>query len=301
MIRIVEIVGLLLLFALQLSAQQTYKESKLFSKSYDYKEGEKIRVTGERTFITISVWPEDKVQAEVEVVSRSGNQAQAKVDLEKVKVSFQKKGKTIYYNNALRIQSEKDKPKSNLKTILHLYVPATAIMDVSSSFGEVTLDGAITELLLKSQFSNLGITHFDGKLEIESKYDKVECSDTKGSLNFKGNRTDLSLIRSENEITVRLDYGNLDIVQLQSSGLLSAETHHTPITLILPKDNRAGIELNCDGCDINMDNCNSITDEEIKKNRHKVKISNTGNQNSRIESYQGDITIITTNSITTAN
>ncbi len=299
--RIVEIVGLLLLFALQLSAQQTYKESKLFSKSYDYKQGETIRVTGERTFITISVWSEPKVQAEVEVVSRSNNQAQAKIDLEKVKVSFQKKGKTIYYNNALRIQSEKDKPQSNLKTILHLYVPAFAIMNISSSFGEVIMEGDFEELLLTSQFSTIALENFDGKLEIDSKYDKIKCTETQGVIVFKGNRTDLTLNKPAGEIDLELEYGNLGIMQLDAQSILTASTHHSPIDLIFPKDSKAAIEVSCDGCDVNVDNCNSITDEEIKKNKHKVKIGNTEKQKSRIASYQGEITIITTNSITTTN
>jgi len=301
MMRSLGILTLFLFLVLHSTAQQTYKESKLFSKSYDYKEGETVRITGERTFITIHLWQENKVQAEVEVISRSNDQDQAKTDLDKVKVNFQKKGKTVYYNNALRIKSDKDKPKSNLKTILNLYVPAYAVMNITSSFGEVLMEGSVTELILTSQFSSALIENHNGKLEIESKYDKIKCINTKGSLKFRGNRTDLTLNRSSGDLQVLLDYGNLDITHFDPIEKMEVIAYHSPITLIVPSDSDATIEVRCNSCDINVDNCNRISKEDISKNKHTVRLGTEKKAKTNIKSGQGDVTIITTNSITTTN
>jgi len=162
MIKKLVILTLCITSMVQLIGQQTYKESKVFSKDYAYEQGEKIKITGERTFITIVTWDQNKVKAEVEVISRYSNQSQAKTDLEKIQVSFKKKGKTIYYSNALAIKSANDKPKANLKTILKLYVPETATIDINSSFGEILLDGTTEKLNIISQFSATHIQNHTG-------------------------------------------------------------------------------------------------------------------------------------------
>lgn len=283
--------------------QETFKESKVLTKSLSFEEGEVIQITGERTFIYLTEWDKSTVEATVEVISRYNAQEQAQSDLDKVDVTFEKKGSTIYYSNALRIKRPEDKPKSNLKTILKLSLPGYAIVKVKNSFGELNVNGSIAKLDCNSQFSVTNVKDYTGNLKIFSKYGKVRCEDTAGSISAEGNRSDVSLLRNSGELELELSYGNLDITYGLNSSTYDISTAYSPVTLVLPQDSEQGIELSCDDCDIDIDNCSKIIDEKISKGKHTVIIKGEGNSKSKskLKSQKEDITIITTNALSNSN
>jgi len=283
--------------------QDTFKESKVFTKELSFKDGEEINITGERTFIYMTEWDKNIVQAEVEVVSRYKNQEQAQNDLEKVNVTFEKKGKTVYYSNALKIKSAKDKPKSNLKTILRISIPSYAKVTIKNAFGELNVEGSVEELECVSQFSSTYIKEFTGDMNIISKYGKIKCEDTNGKMNVEGNRSDLSLVRVGGEVEAGLSYGNLDIAYGLKNIIFDISTEYSPVTVILPENSKHRLNLACSDCDINIDNCNRVADEKISRGNHNVTIgSGSGvNPKSKITSKQENITVITTNSLSNSN
>lgn len=284
-------------------AQETFKESKVLTKALSFEKGEVIQVTGERTFIYLTEWDKDEVEATVEVISRYKTQAQAQADLDKVTVTFEKKGSTIYYSNALRIKSPEDKPKSNLKTILKLSLPAYAIVRVKNAFGELNVTGSIAELTSNSQFSVTNVKDYEGDLTLNSKYGKVKCENTDGILRAEGNRSDVTLLRANGEVEVELAYGNLDVTYGLNKSTYDISTEYSPVTLVLPQDSKQGLELSCADCDINIDNCSKILDEEISKGKHKVRIKGAGSSKPsvKVKSKKEDITIITTNALSNSN
>jgi len=279
--------------------QETFKESKVFTKELSFKDGEKINITGERTFIYLTEWDKNSVQAEVEVISRYKSQEQAKGDLDKVNVTFEKKGKTIYYSNALKIKSAADKPKSNLKTILRLSLPSYARVTINNAFGELNVEGSLDELECNSQFSSTNIKDCAGDIRITSKYGKIKCEDFIGKMFVEGNRSDLSLLRVGGKVEAGISYGNLDIAYGDKNIIFNISAEYSPVTLMMPENSKNNVNLTCSDCDINIDNCNKVTDEKISRGKHNVTIGSI--TESKITSKQEDITIITTNSLSNSN
>ncbi len=284
-------------------SQETFKESKVFTKALSLKADDKIQITGERTFIYLTEWDRNTVEATVEVISRYKTQEQAQEDLDKVTVTFEKKGNTLYYSNALRIKSPEDKPKSNLKTILRLSLPSYAKVNVKNAFGELNIIGSIEELETNSQFCVTSVKNNQGDMKIASKYGKVKCEDTSGKVKIEGNRSDVSLIRVGGEVNLNLSYGNLDVTCGLNSTDYDISTEYSPVTLVLPEDSKQSLELSCSDCDIDIDNCSKIIDEKISKGKHKVTIKGASNprQKPKIESKKEDITIISTNALSNSN
>lgn len=283
--------------------QETFKESKVFTKALSLKADDEILITGERTFIYLTEWDRNTIEATVEVISRYKTQEQAQADLDKVSVTFEKKGKVLYYSNALRIKSPEDKPKSNLKTILRLSLPSYAMVTVKNAFGELNVIGSIKELESSSQFSVTTVKNNRGDMKITSKYGKVKCEDTSGKIRIEGNRSDVSLLRVGGQVKLDLAYGNLDVTCGLNSTDFDISTEYSPVTLVLPEDSKQSLELSCSDCDIDIDNCSKVMDEKISKGKHQVKIKGANNpkQKPKIESKKEDITIITTNAFSNSN
>ena len=291
----------MLLCAWQLSAQQTFKVTKSLDKEYAFKPGDVLKITGERTFIYIESTDTDKVSASVEVISRYSDEAQAALDLDKIKVRFQKKGKTIYYSNGIVIDSPDAKPKSNLKTILKLTVPQYAKIEINNSYGEMTITGEVAYVSSISRFSKLSTTSFKGVLDIESKYGTIKCLDTDATMNIKGNRTDLSLSNIKGSLDAKLKYGLVDMTYSDKMTALNIEAEHAPITLLVPDKISNNVLVKCEKCDIDIDNCQNIFDEKIDGEMHIVLLGGNTNSKSQgsIKSKKETIKIITTNAIST--
>lgn len=282
--------------------QETFKESKLLTKELSYSVGEELQITGERTFIEIVEWDKNAVLAEVEVISRYKTQGQAKKDLEKVKVQFDKRGETIYYSNALNVKSASDKPKSNIKTILKLSVPSYSKIILKNSFGELNVTGTIASMNCNSQFSSSYITKYKGDFTINSKFGKIKIEGAIGSLQATGNRSDLSLIRVAGKVNAELSYGKLDVTCSDNAAGFDISTAYTPVTLIIPDNSKQGLDVSCSDCNIDTDSCSLKVDEENSKKAHSIKINaNNSEGTARIKSKHEDITIISTNSLSNSN
>lgn len=280
--------------------QQTYKESKNLTETFTYKKGDEIRINGERTFINITSTNSNEVSVEVEVISRYSDKVQAKNDLDKIKVQIRKKGKTILYSNALIIDDPKDKPKSNLKTILNITVPLSAKVRVVNSYGGLNLTGSIDDIRINSKFCVTEIVDFKGFLEIITKYGTIKSSNSGGKFRTVGTRSDLVLNKAFGQIEAHLKYGSLDATYSTETEKIDISAVHTPMTLILPEQLPKGLEVECIDCNIDIDNCNNILDEQLKGNKHTI-VFNSKSQNEltgKVKSTKSDIKVITT---TTSN
>ena len=281
-------------------SQRIYKESKILTESYSYSQGEKIQINGERTFITIENSDNNMVEASIEVISRYSDKAQAKADLEKMNIQFRKKGKTIYYSNALLIDGPKSKPKSNLKTILLLKVPSYAEVEVVNSYGELTVSGDIAEINIESKFCTTNVTEYSGDLDIISKYGTLNFSNSLANIKAEGNRSDLILNNIGGRIGADMKYGTIDITYSMETESIDIKSENAPITLILPEKLSNALTVQCDNCSVNTDSCNNTLDKRQNGDRKIVDINATRSDKSSsvIMSKKGEIKIITTTTIT---
>lgn len=278
-------------------AQQTYKETKSFSQSHPFEEGHNIKINGERTFMTISTWDKNMVAAEIEVISRYKEQGQAQKDLEKIKVNFEKTGNTVIYGNSILVDDDAERPKSNLKTIVHLTVPEYAEMEIKNSFGELTLIGSIRKVRLQTNFSTTSISDHKGTMRIYSKYGKVSLQNCDGHYNLEGDRSDLSIAGVGGELYAYWAYGNMDLAYDDRDHDFEIQANYTPVTLMIPEQSTTYYDIECKKCDLQIDNCNSITNEDVSSNKHKASIGiKKGNKAiTKLESVREDITIISVN------
>lgn len=292
-----------LIFCAQVCTAQIHQEVKSFSESYEMKSGAELNIKGERLFVDIQSWEESYLKAEVEVVSQHENKAQAQADLEKIQVSFEMNRNKLEFRNGLRIPSPSDKPRSKLKTILKVYLPADMQVSVTNNFGELKASGAIRRLEVITKFCSVELSMIQGEVFFTSEYDKVALINSEVNMEFSGSRTDLSITDAKGKIKGAIDYGNMEIDFLNNGSFIEMTSEHTPVTLIVPEDLSGSVDVACQRCAINVSNCNSITDEKITGKKHEVMIGSpsAGTGYNVIKSKLEDVSVITVNSQTSSN
>lgn len=283
-------------FLLQLSnvyGQDNFKEIKSLTNKLHYANGAKIYVSGERTFIHIETWNEPFIEADIEIISRYTDKQQAKRDLEVINIVFENNGNDIFYSNAIQLDDIKEKPKSNLKTILHLKVPEYAILDIKNSFGELTINGKIFTMNLTSSFCKNSFQDYAGNLIMRSKYDDVSIINGRGKIDIRGNRSDILINKVGGEVDIDLEFGSLEITYNKANLAYNVDAKYTPITIYLSPELDIYHEYNCSNCHLKTENCNeAMKIENIKKKESLTIGADDNSAKSTIQSESEDITII---------
>lgn len=228
----------------------TFKEIKTLEKQIPFKAGERLLLQGERTFMVIKSWDKDFIEAKVEVVSRFTDQEIAKTDLEKIDVLFSKKGKTHTYSNAIQLASPIEKPRSNLKVELLLYVPSTAALEIVNHFGKINIEGNFNDIEISSEFSNINISNFDGDAGVNTKYGDVQIANAKGTFAVKADRSNLLLKEVFGMLSSNIQYGEVEVFHSAQASDYKIDARYSPVKLHIPLGVDSDLSLECVQCEI---------------------------------------------------
>ena len=260
----------------------------------DYTAGDNIKIFGERTVINFQTWNENKVDAQIEIISKHEIKRQARRDLDVLNVVFEKKGKSITYSNSIQINENDEKPKSNIKVYLTLMVPENASLEVTNKFGEIIGTGTLSELEITSQFCTSVLDYYAGNMYLNTKYDDIKIEHSKGEFEIEGDRTDIKLLKVSGKVDLDLEFGSIDVTYSPLASRYSINSEYSPITIYLPSDLKVYQEYNCKNCLISTDRF----EKKIKKTNNLILGSPKNSiSRSKINSKSKDINIISINQI----
>lgn len=234
------------------SQDSTYKERKSITFTETYKEGDKIFIYGERTFVNIRTWTRDVVSLKADVISRYKQKSQAEKDLEKIQLSFKKSGKKIIYNNTIRIANPSDKPLSNLKVNVELFVPENAEVIIENHFGEVEVSGILDELSITSDFTKINISETEANCQIETSYGDVAVSNSAINLVVIADRSNLNIKNLIGNLEGEIEYGEVDLQLKSRTKIKTLNGKYSPMTITLDRMYSNSLQLMCDRCSVNV-------------------------------------------------
>lgn len=266
----------LLLSGYGFAQTKTFKEIKTLEKQIPFKTGERLFIQGERTFMTIKSWDKNFIKAKVEVISRFTNQDVARADLEKINVLFDKKGKTHTYSNAIQLASPVEKPRSNLKVELILFVPSSATFEIVNHFGKIVIEGDFKNLKISSEFSNINISNFDGNAEISTKYGDTDIQESKGDFKVKADRSNLALNEVYGILAANIKYGELEVFYSEQASNYSIDAKYSPVKLHIPLGLKSDLNLECVQCDIVSNNDKKVSNKRKKEDVVAAKVNPQG-------------------------
>lgn len=267
---------LLICLPLFIGAQdKAYKEQKELNQTVDCKPGDKLVINGERSFIKIRSWDQDQIQLNVQVISKHQDQDQAKTDLEKIEVIFDKKGKLHTYSNSIRINDPKDKPKSNLKILLDLVVPVHLNLEIKNMFGEIDISGKYEEIKSNSQFTTLILSDVHSILNINTEYGDAEISNCSGILNVVADRSNLQLTDIVSSMELEIKYAELEMDLINNSQQQNILAEFSPLKIIVPDKYNQTLQADCIKCKIKSNFESAFDDKSKIDERQSVLIKGT--------------------------
>lgn len=281
---------------IRLSGQEVaYKESKIIERTVDCPDNATLVLSGERTFLQVTTWDQDYLDAKIQVISKYTDKTQALADLEKVNVVLEKKGRKIIYSNALQLKSQADKPKSNLSVSVKLFVPAGIAIELTNAFGNIKLDGVYRSIDCNTTFTPIEVSGEASTLDVESKYGDIKVASFNGEIYLEANRSNVLLQETTGSIGVSAEYGEIDIYHPPNGAYYDISSKYCPITLYLPPQLSSTIDLYCRDCSL-VDKQGQIplsTTEKDKTQHGLLQGSNTSKESSTIRSLIEDIKIET--------
>jgi len=279
---------------------KAYKEIKSLDQTLECKEGDWLSINGERTFINLRSWDKDLIQLNVQVVSKHKDQSQAKLDLDKIQVVFDKKGKEFIYSNSIKINSPKDKPLSNLKVLLEVTVPEYLRLDIKNKFGKIDMQGKFSFIASNSQFTSLMIDDLETKARIKTEYGDAEFKDFSGELTLEADRSNVVLDNVVSQLDVDMKYGELKMHLQNAIQDQKIKAQFSPVNIEIEETFKNKVSLNCSNCKIESNDDSALSNFKSDDEDQSATISGSKGE-LELKSEIEDIEIIFKNKLSNSN
>ncbi|WP_428657159.1 hypothetical protein [Runella sp.] len=211
------------------SAQTLQVVTKTIEKTFDADRYPKVKVWGERSDIEIVTWGRNEIKATIELTAKHPDRNIAEKDLETLRYTADKSGRTVNLHNFVVLAKNGSKPQSNLKARFTLFVPANCAVEIQNNFGNIAVQGLQTIMQLQTEFCTIELSDLRGNINARTQFGALRAENLNGILSFVTERTDLLLQQIKGECRVRAQYGSLDIQTDKSQVKLDVETKNTEL------------------------------------------------------------------------
>ena len=169
-----------------------FTAEEVVSESFDTGAAPRISVETFNGEIQVSTSADDTVQADVTKRGAGDSQTEAEDDLNNIDVSFQQEGDSLRII-ARRTDNRRDVDNSGAS--IKLSVPADAVLELSSSNGEINIadvTGGVTartsngRIEIDGAANSIDVQTSNGEIQIEATNASVQASTSNGAIDFDG-------------------------------------------------------------------------------------------------------------------
>jgi hypothetical protein len=157
---------LLLMLFINLPAQEDndnkkheFTKRKTVSETYDFEKSGMVLLDNQFGDVKINVWSGSQVKLNISVESSADTEEDAQKMLDKVTLTYGKKGKDILSKSSLQNNDKwpKNGKKHNFSVHIHydVYLPALTTLHIKNQFGNVVVPDYAGELTIYNQFGDL--------------------------------------------------------------------------------------------------------------------------------------------------
>jgi formylmethanofuran dehydrogenase subunit D len=209
-----------------------FEKRKTYEKMYDLSSGDKVKVGNIFGDIKVTIWDKSEVKVKGELIVTAKTEEWANKVIDNLKITDSKSnGKISFqFENDSKIYQNKGSSQT-METNLEVFVPANTTLQLTNSFGDITLPDYSGSIDVENKFGNLiagKLTNVEelsvefGKASIESlananatfKFSKIEIKNLIGAnkLNYEFcNKSTLLLSNSATTTNITESYSTLNI------------------------------------------------------------------------------------------
>ena len=253
-IRIILSLTVLLLFALNLSAETAREVNETFTLSSNGK----VVIDTYKGSINVTTWDKEEVKVHVKIVAdESWNGTDPNEQLTDVKIKFKSDDDALYIESDYRNNSSWFGSQTRALVNYTIQMPKTARLVVDDYKSKSEITGLSSKLNFETYKGDLLVTDFSGVLDVET---------------YKGD--------------IKLELNNL-------TGDCDFETYKGRITLVMPSDSKFSLDadLGRKG-DMSSDFDISTSGKSYKYRDHVKGNVNGGGPKIEFETYKGDLVLV---------
>ena len=256
-----------------LNAQTTlHVVSKNIDKTIEFKAGNSVEINLEKADLTIKSWTSPQVKIQVELLAKNPQLDAAKQDLMALKFVAERVGKTIYIRNYVAIDKGKEKPNSDLRAVITVWMPANAPVSIKNSFGKNNVQQFNGRIDLTSEFCKTKLSQLKGETTINTRFGDLEGDNFNGKLTITSNRSNLTLRILRGATLINATYGKIIVEADRTLTTLTVNADKADVDISNPKNAAINYFLSADFGTISTPKTLNFNYLENSKNRKRANL-----------------------------
>ena len=246
--------------------------SKNVDKMLDFKADNALEINVEKADLTIKSWASPQVKIQVELLAKHPQLDIAKQDLNALKFVAEKVGKTIYIRNYVAIDKGHDKPTSDLRAIITVWLPADAPISIKNNFGKNNIQQYNGRIDLNSEFCKTKLSQLKGELMINTRFGDLEGDNLNGKLTITSNRSNLTLRILRGPTLINATYGKIIVETDRTLTTLTVNGDKADVDISNPRNAAINYFLTADYGTISTPKALNFNYLENSKNRKRANL-----------------------------
>lgn len=258
---------LCLLIPLGRVSGQTLKViTKTIEKTINYKPGQLLKVTGEKSHIEVHGWDKAEVHVKVKLISKHADKKQAEKELEYLHFVADLQPKVIDLSNTFVFPADVKKIEGSLKAEYEIWAPRYCTLHIIDKFGDISLEDMSGTTALFAQYSNMYLKHCTGQVIIASTFSDLLAEDLTAKLSCKSSHADIKIEALGGQYEIRTSYGKVDINARNRVQGLDIEASRCPVSFVTNGFEQYNYQLNTSDAAISIPD--RKYDQRIKSSGH---------------------------------
>ena len=256
-----------------LSAQTTLQVvSKNVNKSIDFKMGNSLEINAEKADLTIKSWASPQVKIQVELLAKHPQLETAKKDLNSLKFVAETIGKKIYIRNYVAIEKGQDKPTSDLRAIITIWLPSETPIYIKNSFGKTNVQQFNGSVDLSLEFCKTKLSQLNGEISINTRFGDIDADNLTGKLKITSNRSNLTLKLLRGPTFINATYGKVIVEADRNLTSLTVNSDKADVDILNPQNAAINYTLSADYGKIKTPKSLNFNYLENSENRKRVNL-----------------------------
>jgi hypothetical protein len=249
--------------------------SKNVDKSMDFKMGNSLEINVEKADLTVKSWASPQVKIQVELLAKHPQLETAKRDLNTLKFVTETIGKTIYIRNYVAIDKGKEKPTSDLRAIITVWLPAETPITIKNSFGKTNVQQFNGRVDLTLEFCKTKLSQLKGETLVNARFGDVEADNINNKLTITSNRANLNLKLLRGVTLINATYGKIIVEADRSLTALTVNADKADVDITNPRNAAINYFLSADYGSISTPKSLNFNYLENSKNKKRLNLQTT--------------------------
>lgn len=245
------------------------------SKTVEWTSEMSMIINAENAEIYCTSHPANTIDIDLTIISKHEDKSTAEADLKKMKWLTEVKSNILYIRNYIELARNDSKPESALKVIYNIRVPENCPIDVRNYFGKIEIENLNSILKINSEFSKIDLRDIGGVTTVNTVFGDVTATRILGEVAITSNRSDIIISDFGGKLNLNATLAKINLYELKKVTTIHIEARKSVVSLRITGLNSFAYQFDLYNCEFNKPE--SMVPDFIKNEGDEINASyNTG-------------------------